>query len=129
MEITGTLRNARRIKKGEDPRAPCLVGNVYGDARGRFRDGEYITTSTIMDETGDVFTTRYSAYRVETWAEVQPKYATIYDPPSGWKYGFPKPYKPLPNESLEQTLLRDGYPQHEIDNGGAKHCRFIEVPA
>lgn len=51
---------------------------------------------------------------------------TLYDPPSGWKYGFPKPYAPLPGETLEQTLLRDGYPQREIDNGGAKHCRFIE---
>jgi hypothetical protein len=51
---------------------------------------------------------------------------TLYDPPSGWKYGFPKVYAPLPGETLEQTLLRDGYPQREIDNGGAKHCRFIE---
>lgn len=49
----------------------------------------------------------------------------LYDPPSGWKYGFPKPYRPLDGESLEQTLLRDGYPQKEIDNGGARHCRFI----
>jgi calcineurin-like phosphoesterase family protein len=49
----------------------------------------------------------------------------LYDPPSGWKYGFPKPYRPLPGETLEQTLLRDGYPQREIDNGGAKYCRFI----
>lgn len=49
----------------------------------------------------------------------------IYDPPSGWMYGFPKPYKPLQGETLEQTLLRDGYPQKEIDRGGAKHCRFI----
>jgi hypothetical protein len=49
----------------------------------------------------------------------------IYDPPSGWKYGFPKPYLPQEGESLEQTLLRDGYPQREIDNGGAKYCRFI----
>ena len=51
--------------------------------------------------------------------------ATLYDPPSGWRYGFPKSYKPLSGETLEQTLLRDGYPQREIDNGGAKHCRFI----
>lgn len=51
--------------------------------------------------------------------------ALIYDPPSGWRYGFPKPYKPLPGETLEHTLLRDGYPQKEIDNGGAKHCRFL----
>ena len=49
----------------------------------------------------------------------------LYDPPAGWRYGFPKPYKPLPGETLEQTLLRDGYPQHEIDNAGAKYCRFI----
>lgn len=49
----------------------------------------------------------------------------IYDPPSGWMYGFPKLYEPLPGETLEQTLLRDGYPQREIDNGGAKYCRFI----
>jgi len=49
----------------------------------------------------------------------------LYDPPSGWMYGFPKVYKPLPDESLEQTLLRDGYPQIEIDNGGSKHVRFI----
>lgn len=40
-------------------------------------------------------------------------------------YGFPKPYKPLPGETLEQTLLRDGYPQKEIDCGGAEYCRFI----
>lgn len=49
----------------------------------------------------------------------------LYDPPSGWMYGFPKPYKPLPGETLEQTLLRDGYPQSEIDDGGSKHVRFF----
>lgn len=51
--------------------------------------------------------------------------AVLYDPPSGWRYGFPKQYKPMPGESLADTLLRDGYPQHEIDNGVAKYCRFI----
>ena len=49
----------------------------------------------------------------------------IYDPPSGWKYGFPKAYKPKEGETLEQTLFRDGYPQREIDNGGSKHVRFL----
>ena len=49
----------------------------------------------------------------------------IYDPPSGWRYGFPRAYKPLKGETLEQTLLRDGYPQREIDNGMAKHVRFL----
>jgi hypothetical protein len=68
MELTGTLRNARRVARGEDPRAPCLSGDVYGDARGRFRDGERITTSTVVSEDDDVFTTRYSVYKVESWA-------------------------------------------------------------
>ena len=50
---------------------------------------------------------------------------TLYDPPSGWQYGFPKPYLPHEGESIEQTLLRDGYPQEELDWGAAKHVRFI----
>lgn len=49
----------------------------------------------------------------------------MYDPPSGWRYGFPRKYLPLPGETLEQTLIRDGYPQIEIDHGGAEHCRFL----
>jgi len=53
----------------------------------------------------------------------------IYDPPSGWRYGFPKQYLPLENESIEQTLLRDGYPQKEIDWGAHKHVRFWETEA
>lgn len=68
MEIVGVLKNARRVAKGEDPRAPCLSGAVYGDTKGRFHEGERITTSTIMEELpGGVFKTRFSAYRVESW--------------------------------------------------------------
>jgi hypothetical protein len=53
-----------------------------------------------------------------------------YDPPSGWKYGFPKPYRPKQDESLSETLLRDGYPQHEIksitrEDGSLYGVRFI----
>ena len=36
---------------------------------------------------------------------------TIYDPPEGWRWGFPKPYKPLTGESFRDTLKRDGYPE------------------
>jgi hypothetical protein len=35
----------------------------------------------------------------------------MYDPPEGWRYGFPRPYRPLPGESLADTLRRDGYPE------------------
>lgn len=55
----------------------------------------------------------------------------IYDPPSGWMYGFPKPYSPRKGESLEQTLIRDGYPEKELDrirtpDGVIWGVRFLE---
>lgn len=54
----------------------------------------------------------------------------LYDPPSGWKYGFPRPYKPRKGETLAQTLKRDGYPEHELKSimqpdGSCKWVRFI----
>ena len=52
---------------------------------------------------------------------------TMYDPPFGWRYDFPKEYKPLPDETLAETLLRDGYPQKEIDAGGNKYVRFFTL--
>lgn len=71
MKINGTLRNARRLSKSEHFRGPCLQGRVYGDTKGRFRDGAVIVTSTIEEEfpeTG-IFKTRYSVYKVESWAD------------------------------------------------------------
>ena len=56
--------------------------------------------------------------------EEQDKEVT-YDPPSGLRYGFPRAYKPMEGETLEQTLARDGYPEAMILNGMAKHCRFM----
>lgn len=50
----------------------------------------------------------------------------MYDPPEGWKYGFPKQYKPLHGESEEETLRRDGYPEKLLQQGMAKYCRFWE---
>ena len=52
------------------------------------------------------------------------------DPPSGWKYGFPKP---LPadyskDESIFPWLLSEGYPQSEIDAlGDSFYCRYYET--
>lgn len=67
-EITGTLRNARILFEG-DPRCPCLIGNVYGDSKGRFADGTPITTSRLKaQDDGCVFYTTYSVYKVESWA-------------------------------------------------------------
>ena len=52
------------------------------------------------------------------------------DPPSGWKYGFPRP---LPadlsqDESIIPWLLEQGYPQSEIDACGDHfYCRYWET--
>tara|TARA_B110001454_G_C12569091_1_gene371089 strand:- start:258 stop:446 length:189 start_codon:yes stop_codon:yes gene_type:complete len=49
------------------------------------------------------------------------------DPPSGWKYGFPKV---LPNDVTDtlKWLVENGYPQEEIDEfDGQLICRHWEV--
>lgn len=67
-EVNGTLINARMIFEG-DPRTPCLHGQVYGDTKGRFRAGEWITTSRIKAQEDEcVFRTTYSVYKVGSWA-------------------------------------------------------------
>ncbi len=48
--------------------------------------------------------------------------ATMVDPPSGWKYGFPKEI-PDDVEDFRQWLIDNGYPESEVDFG-MKHCRY-----
>ena len=55
------------------------------------------------------------------------------DPPSGWKYGFPKPvheeYHTLDNDfDMLKWLVDEGYPQAEIDSYGDHfYCRYFET--
>lgn len=50
------------------------------------------------------------------------------DPPSGWKYGFPKVLPPEHQNRVLEWLVENGYPQKEIDSYG-KHfyCRHWEI--
>ena len=48
---------------------------------------------------------------------------TFYDPPAGWQYGFPREYKPLPGETIHDTLIRDGYPP-DMARLYHTYCRF-----
>ena len=60
--------------------------------------------------------------------EIEMKIKMI-DPPSGWKYGFPKPI-PEDVENTFKWLVENGYPQHEIDSCGDYFCcRYWEVDA
>jgi len=48
------------------------------------------------------------------------------DPPSGWKYGFPKKL-PEGIKDTKKWLVENGYPQHEIDScGDYFYCRYWE---
>ena len=55
------------------------------------------------------------------------------DPPSGWKYGFPKPvheeYYVLGDDfNMKHWLVSEGYPQTEIDNYGEYfYCRYYKM--
>ena len=51
------------------------------------------------------------------------------DPPSGWKYGFPKP---IPEERKKDSLVwlvEQGYPQKLIDElRDCFYCKYWELP-
>jgi len=47
------------------------------------------------------------------------KTVTMIDPPSGWKYGFPKPIDLQESKGrVLEWLVENGYPQEEIDRLG-----------
>jgi hypothetical protein len=47
----------------------------------------------------------------------------IVDPPSGWKYGFPKVVE-NDESPTDEWFVANGYPQSEIDKGMLRHIRF-----
>jgi len=57
------------------------------------------------------------------------KKVMMIDPPSGWKYGFPKALPEVFKTRGEQQawLVAEGYPQKEIDACGSQfYCRYWE---
>lgn len=47
------------------------------------------------------------------------------DPPSGWRWGFPKVYDPNKDGDPVEWIVAQGYPQSEVDDLGASfhwHC-------
>lgn len=52
---------------------------------------------------------------------------TVVDPPSGWKFGFPKVIPHDRKNDLIEWLVENGYPRQEIEAFGAHfYCRFWE---
>ena len=65
--------------------------------------------------------------------------SVMIDPPSGWRYGFPKQapadIRDMSSGELNEWLVKNGYPQEEIDiwlEGGkydGPPCRFFIAEA
>ena len=54
---------------------------------------------------------------------------TFIDPPSGWRYGFPKVYPKEAEGRTLEWLVEQGYPQWEIDKmKNHFYCRYWEGP-
>jgi hypothetical protein len=47
----------------------------------------------------------------------------MYDPPSGWKFGFPKEYTPHNGLTVKELLIKDGYPPEDAEFA-SKHTRY-----
>lgn len=54
------------------------------------------------------------------------KTVLMIDPPSGWKYGFPKPLpENIEDKEIMRWLIENGYPQWEIDSMRDHfYCRY-----
>ena len=53
------------------------------------------------------------------------KTVLMVDPPSGHRYGFPKPYDKEKHPDFHAWLVSEGYPQREIDSLGEHfYCRW-----
>jgi hypothetical protein len=52
----------------------------------------------------------------------------VIDPPSGWRYGFPKVIPDPKPEDMTEWLVENGYPRAEIDKMGEHfYCRYWET--
>lgn len=58
-EGTAEIRNAVHQGIGS-----VCTGHIYGDRKGRFKDGEFVSTSAIVGIDGDLIQTRNSLYRI-----------------------------------------------------------------
>lgn len=56
------------------------------------------------------------------------KTVLMVDPPSGWKYDFPKPLPDPRPENMISWFIEQGYPQKEIDACGEHfYSRYWET--
>ena len=59
-------------------------------------------------------------------AETRPETVMMIDPPSGWRYGFPRSYDSKRDGAMRDFLLANGYPEGDVDFA-LDHMRAWEV--
>jgi len=104
----GELKNSQVYKSSEGEVELTYVGSQlfcywydhYSELLENYEQGEKQDNLTIEG---------YPIYKLST--------RTMIDPPSGWRFGFPKeiPKKVIEEEGVINWLVDNGYPQSEID--------------
>ena len=97
-----------------DFRSPNIGGHIQGDTKGRFENGEWVSTSTVFEHLGDdIYRTRYSVYKVE-WRDDRGEPS---EPISGYTYTRARLDKaavePVPVDAGEWIV--EAYPVHDAN--------------
>jgi hypothetical protein len=50
----------------------------------------------------------------------------LVDPPSGWRYGFPKEWNRKTHPEMVEWLIENGYPERAARDAGLV-CRFMSI--
>ena len=49
------------------------------------------------------------------------------DPPSGWRYGFPKVWDKVEHPDFKTWLFSEGYPEQEYEKFNGDYIRYWEA--
>lgn len=132
FERTNAVKRTERflmdlLDPKKTPRIPKQIRREAGSLLKHFPsrfDMEVVSAREEKNKDGKL----YQVFGENTFKGEKVK-VTMIDPPSGWKYGFPKV---LPKqfdtwEEQREWLVSEGYPQKEIDSyGNSFYCRYWE---
>ena len=69
------------ILDASDGRGKIVAGRIFGDSKGRFRDGQYVYTSLVQKFDGEQVTTRNTRYLLDGPAAAAPEVRVCADEP------------------------------------------------
>lgn len=96
----------------------------YFDGRVDIVDDEISYKKTWTDFHTDTPLTDTETKDIPAPANLEVKGKFYVDPPSGWKYGFPRPYDMKNDGPLREFFIKNGYPEKDA-TWAANNCRVF----